>query len=54
MACQESALHGLNHWHFELGDTRREQIIQAFLAQNPHLQAELKRCAEICSGGGAL
>ncbi|MGI4789404.1 MAG: hypothetical protein ACRYFS_11215 [Janthinobacterium lividum] len=59
-ACQESALHGLGHWHWDYGWWRNEddpeymkmkeinttvEIIDDFLSHNPKLQPDLKRYA---------
>jgi len=43
-ACQESALHGLGHWHLEY-PKQVEAIIGSFLDRHPVLRSELKEYA---------
>jgi len=43
-ACQESALHGLSHWHLQYSE-ETERIIDGFLSRNPDLSPELHRYA---------
>jgi hypothetical protein len=43
-ACQESALHGLSHWHL-FYPQETERIIDGFLSRNPDLSFELRRYA---------
>jgi hypothetical protein len=45
IACQESALHGLGHWHRESAH-RVEAIIDAFIASHPDARPELIRYAK--------
>lgn len=44
VACQESALHGLGHWH-HAHNSAVETIIDKFLKSNSHLSAELSEYA---------
>ncbi len=43
-ACQESALHGLSHWHLNYPQ-ETEQVIDEFLNREPDLSPELHRYA---------
>jgi len=43
-ACQESALHGLSHWHLHHPE-ETERIIDEFLSRKPDLSLELHRYA---------
>ncbi len=45
MACQESALHGLSHWHEAHGGAV-ENIIDEFLQRHPNLVEPLRKYAE--------
>lgn len=44
MACRESALHGLGHWHHNYR-SQVETIVQQFLDANPDLDADLRQYA---------
>ncbi len=52
-ACQESALHGLGHWHRE-HSADVERIIDEFLAREPELRAELREYAHAARAGMVL
>jgi hypothetical protein len=52
-ACQESALHGLGHWHQEY-PTYVEAIIARFLERHPALRSELKAYALAAQKGLVL
>jgi hypothetical protein len=52
-ACQESALHGLGHWHYVF-PKEVETIIAAFLKRETMLSAELKAYALSARGGCVL
>jgi hypothetical protein len=41
MACQESALHGLGHWHYQY-PAETEAIVDRFLASHEHLPEKLR------------
>lgn len=45
MACQESALHGLGHWHSAY-PAYVEAAIDRFLEEHPRLRPELRQYAE--------
>ena len=53
IACQESALHGLGHWHMAYPE-RVETIIDAFLKANPKLDARLRAYADAAHHGAVL
>jgi hypothetical protein len=50
VACQESALHGLGHWHNE----RTERVIDEWLASHQDLPADLLKYARAARTGNAL
>jgi hypothetical protein len=50
VACQESALHGLGHWHAHHPD-ETQRIIQNYLRRNKRVRAELKDYAEAALTG---
>lgn len=52
-ACQESALHGLGHWHLEYPH-QVEAIIDRFLDRHPDLRPELKTYALTARAGRVL
>lgn len=45
IACQESALHGLGHWHSAY-PKEVERIIDAFLQSNLNIRPELEQYAQ--------
>jgi hypothetical protein len=56
--CQESALHGLNHWQSGYPDDAMEsnpavEIIDSFLKRHPDLRPELRAYALIARESGA-
>jgi hypothetical protein len=53
LACQESALHGLGHWHYIYGE-RVQDIINSFLDANPDIHPQLKTYALSARGGCVL
>ena len=53
VACQESALHGLGHWH-SLQPDRVESIIDDFLAAHPTARVELLAYARSARCGCVL
>ena len=53
VACQESALHGLGHWHYAYPD-EVETIVDDFLKQNPNIRPELKQYAQRARSGNVL
>jgi hypothetical protein len=58
IACQESALHGLNHWQSGYPDDAMEsnpavEIIDSFLKRHPDLRPELRAYALIARESGA-
>ena len=50
IACQESALHGLGHWHFYYPD-KCEKIIDAYVSGNTNMRDELRRYATAARAG---
>lgn len=50
VACQESALHGLGHWHISYPD-EVNTIIKKFLADNEYMNPKLKEYALFASNG---
>jgi hypothetical protein len=48
-ACRESALHGIGHWSIEYPQVAR--VVDAFLAQTPHLRPELVAYAQSAKVG---
>jgi hypothetical protein len=50
IACQESALHGLGHWHLSYSQ-RVENAIDRFLVSHPNLRPELLRYAKSARRG---
>jgi len=53
VACRESALHGLGHWHLYHPD-RVEEIIDEFLTSVTLIDAELRKYAKAARMGGVL
>jgi len=53
VACQESALHGLGHWH-SLQPDRVESIVDGFLAAHPTTRRELVTYARSARCGCVL
>ena len=53
IACQESALHGLGHWHYGY-PSRVGEVIQAFLQSHEGLRAELRTYAASAYRGCVL
>lgn len=53
LACQESALHGLGHWHAAY-PRQVEATIDAFLARSPNVRPELAAYARNARGGCVL
>jgi hypothetical protein len=53
IACQESALHGLGHWHLQYPG-QVEKIIQSFLRRNTLLPENLRRYASSALNGCVL
>jgi hypothetical protein len=53
IACQESALHGLGHWHRENGG-RVEAIVDSFIARHRQARPELLRYARSARSGCVL
>ena len=49
-ACQESALHGLGHWHISYS-TEVRRIVSDFLGKSPPTRPELRRYAEAAKAG---
>jgi hypothetical protein len=52
-ACQESALHGLGHWHWRQS-AAVESIIDEFLEREPHIGAQLREYAHRARTGCVL
>ena len=50
LGCQESALHGLNHWQTNY-PIEVTAIIEAYLARNPSLGPDLVRTAHVAKAG---
>jgi hypothetical protein len=53
IACQESALHGLGHWHY-LDGGAVETIVDAFIDSHPGARPELFRYARAARCGCVL
>jgi hypothetical protein len=53
VACQESALHGLGHWH-KHHPAAVEEIIDEFLGRSPRLREELREYANSARAGRVL
>ncbi len=53
IACQESALHGLGHWHLYYA-SQVEEIIQGFLRRNKALPENLQKYARSALSGCVL
>ena len=53
LACQESALHGLGHWHRE-NSGRVEAIVDGFIAGHGNARPELIRYARAAHSGCVL
>jgi hypothetical protein len=53
IACQESALHGLGHWHLQYS-SEVEEIIQGFLQRNKALPENLRKYALSAMSGCVL
>lgn len=53
VACQESALHGLGHWHRRHADEVRV-IVDEFIQREPYLRKELREYADRARSGHVL
>jgi hypothetical protein len=53
LACQESALHGLGHWHSGFPE-QTEALIDAFLHQHPQIPDQMRIYAQSARGGCVL